>query len=160
MIRPIDFDKDKSSLLRVIREAFLTVAKGFNLTEENAPTNPAFMSMEKLEQSIKNNVEYFVSEEDGQIVGCAAIQIGKDPGEYYLERLAVLPEYRHKGLGRDLMLRAFKAVKEKGGKTVGIGIVDENKVLKDWYIKNGFKERSLKKFDHLPFTVCFLGRKV
>lgn len=41
-------------------------------------------------------------------------------------------------------------------KKLGIAIIEENTVLKDWYILNGFTPTGSKKFEHLPFTVGFL----
>ncbi len=43
------------------------------------------------------------------------------------------------------------------GKYISIGIMDENTGLKKWYLDYGFKEKGTKEFDHLPFTVCFMG---
>ncbi len=51
-IRKFYKEKDLNDLLFVIQESFLTVAKDFNLTKENAPTNPAFITMDKLKESI------------------------------------------------------------------------------------------------------------
>ena len=68
-----------------------------------------------------------------------------------MERLAVLPSYRHRGIGRALMDFAFKTVKKHGGKKVSIGIINENRVLKNWYMEYGFVETGTRVFRHLPF---------
>ncbi len=42
----------------------------------------------------------------------------------------------------------------------GKTIIEENTVLKNWYIANGFVHTGTKKFDHLPFTTGYLEWKV
>ena len=44
----------------------------------------------------------------------------------------------------------------KGAKKLSIGIIYEQKVLKDWYKDIGFRETGIRKFEHLPFTVGFM----
>jgi hypothetical protein len=51
-------------------------------------------------------------------------------------------------------------VKNMEGKKASIGIINENVRLKKWYIKHGFCEKALQRFDHLPFTVCFLEKEL
>lgn len=159
-IAPVRSPADLESLLRVIRESFLTVARDFNLTPENAPTNPAFLPMERLQESISNRLEFFAARIGEDIVGCVGIQPGKTEGEYYIERLAVLPAYRHNGIGKKLLDAAVAEITKRNAARIGIGIIDGNTVLKNWYRSNGFIETGTKKFEHLPFTVCFMGRNI
>ena len=79
---------------------------------------------------------------------------------YELHNLAVLPEYRHNGLGKMLLDHAKETVKALGGKVIKIGIIEESTVLKNWYIANGFIHTGTKKFEHLPFTSGYLERGV
>jgi N-acetylglutamate synthase-like GNAT family acetyltransferase len=74
----------------------------------------------------------------------------------YLERLAVLPDMRHKGYGRMLVLHASKRAKELGVSKVGIGIIADQNELKSWYADMGFIHVETKKFEHLPFNVAFM----
>ncbi len=156
-IRKLNKEKELNDLLVVIQESFLTVAKDFNLTKENAPTNPAFITMDKLVEAIGNKLDFYVAAENNRIVGCIGIQPGKKEKEYYIERLAVLPEYRHFGYGKKLLDKAIDEIRKRNARYISIGIINENKVLKEWYSKNGFIEYETKKYDHLPFTVCLMG---
>lgn len=155
-IRQLNCENDLDRLSYVIRESFLTVAKDFGLTQETAPTNPAFLKLEDLMESIKNNLDFFVANVEDEIVGCIGIQPSKDEGEYFIERLAVLPQYRHNSIGRKLLENAIHEIKKRGAKRISIGIINENIILKMWYKEYGFNEYSVKKFNHLPFTVCFM----
>lgn len=156
-IRKINFEEEKYDLLNVIQQSFLTVANEFNITIQNAPTNPAFLSIKRLEESINKNLEIFVYIEDDKIVGCVGIQPGKDDGEYYIERLGVLPDYRHRRIGYKLLEYSIQEIRKRNCEKIGIGIINENIELKKWYQKHGFQESGTKKFEHLPFTVCFMS---
>ena len=54
-------------------------------------------------------------------------------GECELNNIAVLPEYRHKGIGRQLLAQSFNIAKELGCRIINIAIVEENRVLRKWY---------------------------
>jgi ribosomal protein S18 acetylase RimI-like enzyme len=92
-------------------------------------------------------------------VGFVAIEKA-DNNLYYMEKLAVLPEYRHKGYGTRLVRFVLDYIKNKGGKKLSTGIIDEHTILKNWYKGMGFKEISTQKFPHLPFTVCFMEKEL
>lgn len=74
--------------------------------------------------------------------------------------LAVLPEYKHKGIGKQLLEHAFNKAKEAGCKVVNIGIVEENKVLRKWYELNGAIHIGTKKYDFFPFTCGYLKKEL
>lgn len=71
------------------------------------------------------------------------------PGEFYLDSMALLPEYRGLGLGKELVLDALKIAKEKGCKCATL-LADKNKSgLVAYYEKIGFqKYDSMWYFDH------------
>ena len=145
--------------VRVIRDSFITVANEFNLPKENAPTTPAFIELDSLRAMKQKGIDMYGAFLNNAIIGFVAIE--KSSGDlYFMEKLAVLPEYRHNGYGTRLIDFVVETVKKAGGKKISIGIINENKVLKDWYIRNGFSETEIRKFSHLPFTVCFLERTV
>ena len=96
---------------------------------------------------------------DGVQVGFVAVEKATDD-LYYVGRLAVLPSHRHRGLGRKLMDTACDCVSSNRGTTVSIGIIDKHAVLKKWYADYGFTETATRRFEHLPFTVCFMEREI
>ena len=96
---------------------------------------------------------------DGRQIGFVAIEKASDEF-YYMEKLAVLPEYRHRGFGKKLMDFVSDYVKAKNGKKISIGIINENSRLKTWYQAYGFEETGLYQFEHLPFVVCFMEKEV
>lgn len=143
---------------KVIRNSFITVANEFNITRENAPTNPAFLGSDSLMKMKEKGIEMYAAYAGGKCIGFVAIEKGND-NRFYMERLAVLPEYRHKGYGEQLVSFVIDLVKNHYGDRISIGIINENRKLKEWYKKLGFIETGIKVFDHLPFEVCFMERQ-
>ena len=143
----------------VIRNSFITVADDFKLTKVNAPTNPAFIESDAIRLMYDKQTEMYAVTESSVTIGFIAIEKADD-GIYYMEKLAVLPSCRHKGYGKAIMDFVFDHVKGSGGKKVSIGIINENEILKNWYINYGFKETGTKVFKHLPFTVCFMEKYI
>ncbi len=74
----------------------------------------------------------------------------------YLERLSILPEFRHQGLGKMLVKQIVDKAIELKIKTIGIGIIAEQEELKKWYESLNFVLTGTKRFEHLPFTVGFM----
>lgn len=157
-IIPVESERRKKEAVKVIRKSNETIAEELGLTIENAPTNPAFLTMDGLNISMNKGLSLYCILSENVMIGCIGIEDSRKDGVFYLERLAVLPEHRHKGIGRKLLDFAFQKVKESGGKLVSIGIIYENTRLRNWYTKYGFEANGIKKFDHLPFTVCFMRK--
>jgi len=140
---------------KVIRAAFGTVAEEFGITRENAPTNPAFAGADSLLKMKEKGAQLYGAFEGKACIGFVAIEKASDD-VYYMERLAVLPEHRHRGIGGRLMDFVMDFVRKNNGKKVSIGIINDNRVLKDWYMRYGFVETEVKTYKHLPFDVCFM----
>ncbi len=150
---------DLNDAANVVRNAFITVAEEFHLTKENAPTNPAFIGVEAMEKMRDKGAAMFAAYEGETCIGFVAAQKAGEE-TFYMERLAVLPKYRHGGCGRKLMDTVFEYVQNNGGQRVSIGIINENTRLKKWYQQYGFLQTGLKHFEHLPFEVCFMEKSV
>jgi N-acetylglutamate synthase-like GNAT family acetyltransferase len=148
---------DISLLVNLLRRSFVDVAERFNLTVENCPKNLAFCTEQRIRDDFNRGLEYYLLEQDGQALGCVALEKA-GPGVCYLERLAVLPEQRRKGFGKVLVDQVFDRARKIGARRVEIGIISEQTDLKNWYEKIGFVEKGTKKFDHLPFIVAFMSK--
>ena len=111
---------DIPAAAEVIRQAFATVAEAFDLTEENCPTNGAFLRDAALaEEQERGTVLYGLSDEDG-LSGCMALK-RKDEATFSLEKLAVAPWSRNRGYGGALVAHAVEEVRRSGGGTICIG---------------------------------------
>ena len=148
-------EKPLGTSIDVIRRAFRTVAKEMGITQQNAPRYTAFITPERLEESRKNGAVFWGLFVNGKQAGFVAVE-KRDDGHYWMERLAVLPAYRHGGSGKALVNTAIDYARSRGQKKLYIGMVNEQKVLKDWYLAMGFKELSVEHFPGLPFSVAFM----
>ncbi len=79
-------------------------------------------------------------------------------GVPFVERLAVLPDFRHSGYGGKLVDFAVQRARAGGASRLTLSTVDELSVLKDWYRQTGFVETHTQKFPHMLFTVCFMEK--
>lgn len=145
------------SSVRVIRDSFRTVAEDLGLTTDNCPTHPSFITIEQLETLKAKGLSLFGLFLETSQIGFVAVERA-NATLYYMEKLAVLPQYRHSGHGRRLVAFVIDHVRHAGGQKLSIGTIDEQRVLKDWYMMLGFAEASTSAFPHLPFTVCFMER--
>lgn len=160
MIREIN-QNDLPNCVKVIRESFATVAKEFSITEENAPRFTAFATTEDrlnwhLNGEHRPMYGYVL---DGNIVGYYSLLLLEN-GECELNNLAVLPAYRHDGIGAKLLSHAFEMAGKLGCTKMKLGIVEENRVLRDWYEKFGFAHVGTQKFEFFPFTCGYMEKEL
>jgi ribosomal protein S18 acetylase RimI-like enzyme len=156
-IREIANENEMENSVKVIADSFQTVAVEFNLTKDNCPTHPSFVTMKQLNEMKRKGLKLFGLFEGDSQVGFVAVEKKKHK-VYNIEKLAVLPEHRHKGCGGELLRFTEGYVKNAGGEKLSIGIINEHTVLKKWYQAKGFQETSVVKFEQLPFTVCFMEK--
>lgn len=144
----------------IIRKSFQTVADEFGFTEENAPYFTAFaMTEEKIQYwaGVEHRMLY-VWEDEGVLCGFYCLLFKDDSCE--IGSLSVLPEYRHKGIGRKFLEHACEVARSKGFSKIDLSIVEENKVLRNWYEQNGAVHLGTKKFDFFPFTCGYMEIKL
>ena len=160
MIKEIDVNSIPECV-NVIWKSFSTVAKEFGFTEENAPRFTAFATTkERLEYQLYNEhrLMYAYFSDDNEIIGYYSLLL--NGRECELNNLCVLSEYRHKGIGTELLEDSYIRAKENGCNIINIGIVEENTVLRKWYEDNGFIHIRTEKFDFFPFTCGYMIKKL
>ena len=156
----INPEEDVSAVLKVLNLSHRTIARDFNFTKEDNPTNNAFIDEKTLREQLKNGIALYGLKMNNRLVGCIAIEKSKrEVDTYYIEKVSVLPEFRHQGIGVRLMDFATDKIKNAGGKMISIALIDSNSKLKKWYLSQGFVETGFKDFEHLPFRVCFMRKE-
>ena len=150
---------DIDVLVNLLRSSFRDVAERFGITKENNPKSLAFCTNERIESDLEKDLTYYVLESNGRACGCVALERAK-PGVCYLMRLAVLAEHRGKGYGKMLVHHIFEKSRTYGARRVEIAMISKDRKLKKWYKRLGFIQKSTKKYDHLPFIVAFMYRKL
>ncbi|PKN69628.1 MAG: GNAT family N-acetyltransferase [Deltaproteobacteria bacterium HGW-Deltaproteobacteria-12] len=157
-IRPCK-KEDSEVLAMTIRKSFQNVAERFGLTAENAPRHSSNCTVEWIQKDMARGAIYFIIENEGSAAGCAALEQASSE-VCYLERLAVLPEYRQRGFGKALVTHLLLQAELLGVHFVKIAIIAGHTELKTWYERIGFVEEESKEFSHLPFRVTFLSCKL
>jgi len=144
-------------LAGIIRAAFRDVAERFGLTAETAPTHPSLCTAAWIEKALDKGVTYYLGEDGARAWGCVALERA-NAAVCYLERLAVLPEYRGTGLGKALVDHVLTEARGLGARRVEIGIIADHRELRDWYLRLGFRAIKTVRFERLPFAVMFMER--
>lgn len=160
MIREVKRE-EISLCANIIKKSFKTVADEYGFTEENAPRFTAFATTdERLYWHMDGEHRpMYVFEVDGVLCGYYSLLL-QDNNECELNNLAVLPEYRHKGIGKELLEHSFKIARSKGCSLMNIGIVEENTRLRKWYEDNGAVHVGTKKYDFFPFTCGYMKKEL
>lgn len=154
-ILPTD-GNDTVRLAQIIRTSFADVAVRFGLTPQNCPKHPSNCTGEWIQKDLARGVQYFILAADKKDLGCVGVERASET-TCYMERLAVLPEFRGKGCGTRLARYAIEQARELGAANVGIGIIAADTGLKGFYASLGFEAGEVKTFDHLPFEVAFMS---
>jgi len=151
-IKPVN-KTDLPECLDVIRRSYETVAVEFGLTEENCPDRGrASLPLDKLMLSYEEGEEMYAYYVNGHIVGLLCVHFHHE-GFCKLNDIVVLPEFRHNGYGKELLDFCKAKARENGAVKIRLGMIDDNTVLKKWYLKNGFINVGFKKYENAPFTV-------
>ena len=160
MIKEVN-EKELAECVKVIRESFSTVANEFGFTAENASRFTAFATTEdRLKWHLHGeHRRMYAFYDNNVIVGYYSLLL-QDNNECEISNLCVIPAYRHKGIGTELLKHAFKIANELNCNKINIGIVEENQVLRKWYESFGFAHTGTQKFDFFPFTCGYMEKNL
>jgi diamine N-acetyltransferase len=161
MIKKVTEKDNFKSLAKLLNDSFITVIDDFGITKDNCPSHNAFIDGETLKSKLIADREFYQLDINGSLIGFIAIERSeKEKETFYIEKVAVHPDFRHDGLGKQLMDFATKRIIDLGGERISIGLIDSNTKLKKWYDNQGYIETGVKVFDHLPFNVCFMDKQL
>jgi GNAT superfamily N-acetyltransferase len=102
-----------------------------------------------LAQCAETEGAIFVAEKGGLVIGMVSVfakvqskLVDEEDYEYaYVSDLVVLAANRQKGLGHALLQRAEEHARSRGARLLRIGVHAPNKVARDLYLRDGFRER-------------------
>lgn len=99
------------------------------------------------------DAEIIIAENRGEIAGSVTLFLngadhGWPEGWAGIRLLAVHPDYRERGIGKQLMQECVRRCREKGIKTIGLHTTELMKVARGMYERMGFKH--VPEFDFHP----------
>jgi len=96
-------------------------------------------SPQAIAKQMKENPDFFIGAfENGKLIG--AVIASSDGRKGWINRLAVDPEYRRRGIAKAWTTEAEKALRQKGLKIFCALIEDSNKASKELFRKCGYVE--------------------
>ena len=146
---------DLETAAHVIRESFAATANDFDLTIDNCPTNGAFTQAKHLMNELENGNQLFGVYLGKKMIGFFELVYHEDQ-QADLEKVSIIPSERGNNYGKLILNRAKEIAYNNQMETINIGIIKENKDLKNWYQKMGYQIVCSKNFSHLPFEVLYL----
>ncbi|MCV6589941.1 MAG: GNAT family N-acetyltransferase [Marinobacterium sp.] len=146
---------DAEQLARIISQANKDVAQQFGLNASNAPNHPSFCTSDWVRSDFDRGERYFFYHHQGKPVGCVAYEKASEE-TIYLNRLSVLPDWRHQRIGHDMVTFVLAQAREQGASKVSVGIIADHTLLLKWYQSQGFTRHTTRRFEHLPFDVTYL----
>jgi ribosomal protein S18 acetylase RimI-like enzyme len=115
--------------------------------KEIAMQNSIYFNVEFKEEDIfmpeeeeKCGITIYIAEINNKIIGKVHLEVRDGVGGIY--GLGVVPEYRGKGYGRELLTLAIEKLKEKNPKDIMLQVAARNKNALDLYKSCGFEETS------------------
>ncbi len=115
--------------------------------KEIAKQNAIYFQVESVDQDLilpeeeaKRGVDIFIVEIDNTIIGKIHLAVNDGIGGIY--GLGVLPEYRRKGYGREILIKAIDYLKEMQVNEIMLQVAVKNKHALDLYKSCGFVETS------------------
>jgi GNAT superfamily N-acetyltransferase len=148
---------DAQRVAEVISRSFADVAERFDLNHDNCPAHASFITDADVRRGMELGTTFLLAFSKGRACGCVGFRQPKD-GVCILEKLAVLPEFRRRGLGHALMERAVALIRQAGAACIEIGIIGQHRELRTWYEKIGFRSVRNARFGHLPFEVVYMQK--
>ncbi|WP_258871497.1 GNAT family N-acetyltransferase, partial [Halobacillus trueperi] len=115
--------------------------------KEIARQNAIFFQVSAPEDGLKlpeeesmHGVDTFMVERNQSVIGKVHLEVQNGVGGIY--GLGVLPEYRRKGYGRDILMKAVEILKEKQVQQIMLQVAVKNNHALNLYRSCGFEETS------------------
>jgi len=147
-IRPLNITQDLNQVADLIELSFVgTIDEEGNdyiryLRRMAQDAQSMYWGLGSLQRSYAT-LQGFVYTVDEKIVGNLSLLPFHKSGEfiYLIANVAVKPDYRRKGIARQLTTRAIQYAQSKSARSAWLQVRDDNPNAIDLYIKMGFQER-------------------
>lgn len=152
--RCLNENEDCDEAVKVVRRSFSTVRDDLGIESEVFPAFAAFYTLQKMKRELRDGAVFVGAYEAAThvLTGLVGIQ-KKDDGKGKILHLAVLPDYRHEGIGRRLMFEAECIALNYGIHKLELGYVHENMKVGEFYTALGYKVDKTRKYKQTGFSV-------
>lgn len=103
---------------------------------------PLIRAIQFLSPPLRDIYRGFVWEEDDQLIGTVVGSRRGTTDTWIVGNVGVLPEYRRRGIARQLVRAILELIRERGGKRAILGVIAENLPAYTLYEKVGFEHYS------------------
>lgn len=149
---------EAESVATLIRLGFQDIIKRFKLSPERCPDFIGHCQTEWIQNCITKGFHYYLIEEQGNACGCIGIKMMS--WLCLIQVLAVLPDFRRRGFGRQLIEYVEGEAKLRGLTRIGLDMVAKNRQLCHWYRRLGFETTQTGTRDNLPFLIRYMAKDV
>lgn len=132
--RPINLNRDVPQVINLLELVFGHRLGGNEqrlFSSETGLSQPAFLW--RLNPATSKLALGFVWEENGRIIGNATLLTTRTPGRYLVVNVAVHPDFRRRGIARDLMESLTSLVEKRGGHKILLQVVKDNTAALELY---------------------------
>ncbi|MEJ2746374.1 MAG: GNAT family N-acetyltransferase, partial [Anaerolineae bacterium] len=138
--RPINLNRDVHQVVKLLELVFghrLGGSEQRLFSSEAGLSQPAFLW--RLSPAANKLGMGYVWEENGRIVGNATLLTTRIPGRYLVVNVAVHPNYRRRGIARELMESLSNLVLARGGNKILLQVVKGNTAAVQLYRSLNYK---------------------
>ena len=144
--------EDAPLLASILRRSFQDVAQEFGMNPDTFRWHPSNYQDDWIRDDMSNGITFFILEVKGLPAGCVGMTTPQDAA-CEMKRLGVLPERRHKGLGKTLVDHAIARATSLGLSRLNLELIAANARLRRWYEAMGFAYIGVRTIEDIPFEI-------
>lgn len=141
-IRPVNLRRDMPQVMKLLNLVFRPVldSDGRRILDRNLGlASPGWLWMYPFQQVARGPAPGFVWEENGKIVGNITLLTTKLPGRFLVANVAVHPDFRRRGIARQLMEAVENVVAQRGGNKILLQVAHDNASALALYDRLGYE---------------------
>jgi GNAT superfamily N-acetyltransferase len=154
-------EKDAELIAAIIQKSYQQQAAQLNLNPVQHHNYAGFETEDKCQARLRSGDYVCLAYVDDRAIGTISYQLafpGAQKG--YIKRFAVLPPYRGRDYGRQLMHHAEMGLLALGAARAEISIVAQFKPLYEYYLTLGYQKFEQRNVPNLPFGVIFMFKNI
>ena len=143
-IRPLDLRQDQDEIAQLMGVCFTAelASRGGDYREQLDSARrlePLMAVLGRFSDTFQHLFDGFVCEDQGRIVAMVVVQqAGNDKTRWTISSVGTHPDYRRRGLARQLMTHAMEHAKTHGAEVCTLYVLAENQAAYDLYRNLGF----------------------